>query len=67
MNKERLKEIMFDQKDAFNRQKHLIDRDIDLQKFIQSGQVVIVSGIRRCGKSSLLYLIKERMKLEPSG
>lgn len=64
MNKERLREIMFDQKDVFNHQKHLIDRNIDLGKFINTRQVVIISGIRRCGKSSLLYLIKERMKLD---
>ncbi|MDY0279130.1 MAG: ATP-binding protein [Clostridia bacterium] len=65
MRKERLKEILFDQKDVFNQQKHhLIDRDIDLEKFINTGQVIIISGIRRCGKSSLLYLIKEKMKLD---
>jgi predicted AAA+ superfamily ATPase len=32
--------------------------------YIRTGQVVIISGIRRCGKSSLLYLIKEKMKLD---
>jgi predicted AAA+ superfamily ATPase len=64
MNKERLKEIMVDQKDVFNHQKHIIDRDIDLEKFISTRQVVIISGIRRGGKSSLLRLIKEKMKLD---
>ncbi len=63
MNIDRLKEIMFDQKDVFNQQKHLINRDIDLDKFITTRQVVIISGIRRCGKSSLLFLIKDKMKL----
>ena len=67
MDKERLKEIMFDQRDVFNQQKHLIDRTIDLDRFIATGQVVIISGIRRCGKSALLYLIKEKMKLEERG
>lgn len=64
MNKERLKEILFDQKDVFNQQKHLIDRNIDLGKIINTRQIVIISGVRRCGKSSLLYLIKEEMKLD---
>ena len=64
MNKDRLKEIMFDQKDVFNSKKHLIKRDIDLEKHIASRQIVIISGIRRCGKSSLLFLIKQEMKLE---
>ena len=63
MNKERLKEIMYDQKDVFNTKKHLIRRDVDLKKFIESPQVGIISGVRRCGKSSLLYLIKEEMDL----
>jgi len=66
MNKDRLKEIMFDQKEAFNSRKHLIRRNIPLEKYIKTSQVVIISGIRRCGKSSLLRLIKEEMRLEAS-
>jgi hypothetical protein len=64
MTNDRLKEIMFDQKAVFNNRKGLIKRDIELGKYISTSQVVIVSGIRRCGKSSLLYLIKEQMKLD---
>jgi len=64
MNKERLKEILLDQKEVFSQPKQLIDRDIDLNKYIQTSQVVIISGVRRCGKSSLLYLIKEKMQLD---
>lgn len=63
MIKDRLKEIMYDQKAVFNNRKSLIPRDVDLEKYISTGQVVIITGIRRCGKSSLLYLIKEKMKL----
>jgi len=63
MNKERLKEILLDQKDTFNKQQQLIDRDVVLDAAIASEQVVVITGVRRCGKSSLLYLIKERMKL----
>lgn len=64
MNKDRLKEIMFDQKDVFNRKKHLITRDIKLEKYLDTNQIVIISGIRRCGKSSLMFLIKEEMRLK---
>jgi predicted AAA+ superfamily ATPase len=64
MTKDRLKEIMFDQKDVFNNKKQLIYRDIEMEKYISTSQVVIISGIRRCGKSSLLYLIKEKMNLK---
>lgn len=66
MIKDRLKEIMFDQKDVFNSRKHLIHRDIELDKYITTSQIVIISGIRRCGKSSLLLLIKEKMNLKES-
>lgn len=64
MIKDRLKEIMFDQKEVFNNRKHLISRDIELDKCVETSQIVIISGIRRCGKSSLLFLIKEKMNLK---
>lgn len=66
MIKDRLKEVMFDQKVVFNNRKDLIHRDIELEKYIATSQVVIISGIRRCGKSSLLFLIKEKMNLNES-
>jgi len=66
MEKSRLKEIMLDQKESFNRRSALTERDIDLRKAISTRQIVIVSGIRRCGKSTLLYFIKEKMKLKES-
>jgi|TARA_B110000196_G_scaffold105858_1_gene91892 predicted AAA+ superfamily ATPase len=63
MNKDRLKEIMLDQKNIFSDNQKLIERDVDLDRYIRSEQVVVITGVRRCGKSSLLYLIKQRMKL----
>lgn len=60
----KLKEIILDQQYAFNKKSGLIERDIELKKYISSSLVIIISGIRRCGKSSLLYLIKEKMKLK---
>lgn len=63
LTKERLKTIVFDQKEVFNSRKNLMHRTIALENYILTRQVVIISGIRRCGKSSLLYLIKEQMKL----
>ena len=57
-----LKQIIIDQKEAFNRKRELIERDIHLDKYLTTRQVVIISGIRRSGKSSLMYLIKEKRK-----
>ena len=66
MNKEILQQIMVDQRETFNQQRYLIQRDVDLKHFIASNQIVVISGVRRCGKSSLLYLIKEEMSLSES-
>ena len=63
IEKEKIKEVIFDQKEVFEKKKHLIPRDIPIKQAILTNQVVIISGVRRCGKSSLLYLIKEEMKL----
>ncbi|MBS3771490.1 MAG: ATP-binding protein [Bacteroidales bacterium] len=63
IEKEKIKEVIFDQKEVFEKEKHLIPRDIPIKQAISTNQIVIISGVRRCGKSSLLYLIKEEMKL----
>lgn len=55
---------MIDQKSIFFRKKDLINRDIELDKYLTSEQVVVISGVRRCGKSSLLKLIKNKLELE---
>jgi predicted AAA+ superfamily ATPase len=63
MNKNRIKEILFDQKEVFEHKKNLIFRDINLDNYITSRQVIVITGVRRCGKSSLLFLIKQKMDL----
>jgi hypothetical protein len=57
---------MIDQKEVFSNKHGLIQRDVMLDQFISTSQVVIISGVRRCGKSSLLFLIREKMKLSES-
>ncbi len=59
MEKDNLKEVMLDQREFFFSKKSLVQRDVNLVDFIKSRQIVVITGIRRCGKSSLLYLIKE--------
>ncbi|MCD6111648.1 MAG: ATP-binding protein [Bacteroidales bacterium] len=66
MNKERLKEIILDQKEVFSVKSGLIERDIPLETYIKTSQIVVITGVRRCGKSSLLFLIKQRMQLSDS-
>ncbi len=64
MEKQLLKDIMLDQKSIFLRKEGLINRDIVLDKYLTTEQVVVISGVRRCGKSSLLKLIKDKLELE---
>lgn len=63
IEKEKIKEVIFDQKEVFEKKKHLIPRDIPIKQAISTNQIVIISGVRRCGKSSLLYLLKEEMRM----
>lgn len=63
IEKEKIREVIFDQKEVFEKKKHLIPRDIPIKQAISTNQIVIISGVRRCGKSSLLYLLKEEMRL----
>ena len=60
MNKEQLRDIVIDQ-NVSKIVKKLTARSIytQLKTFQQSSQVVILSGIRRCGKSTLLGQIRD--------
>ncbi len=62
MDKEKLKLIMADQKEFFLKKKPIIKRDVNLSKLLKTKQIVLISGIRRCGKSTLLQLINNELK-----
>lgn len=61
-----IKQILIDQKESFEFGDHLIERDLDLSPYIKTKQVVVISGVRRCGKSSLLRIIKNKLNLQAS-
>jgi uncharacterized protein len=65
MDKNILRDILVDQKENFSNRTGLIDRDILVEQYLTTQQVVVISGVRRSGKSSLLFLIKEKLKLKP--
>lgn len=54
-----LKDIIIDQKSLFIRKK-TIERKFP-EQYLHSEQVIIISGVRRCGKSVLLQQIREKM------
>jgi len=59
MEKEKLKELIIQHKEGFFSKTNLTERLIlkDLKKILNSREVVLITGIRRCGKSSLMKLI----------
>ena len=66
MDKRQLQDILLDQKELFRTRKGIIERDLLLDPYLRTSQVVVITGVRRCGKSSLLFLIKEALALSES-
>jgi len=65
MNKESLKKIIVAQKQLFLEKKDLFPRDIladFYDKYRKIKEIFLITGIRRCGKSSLLRLIWDDYK-----
>ncbi len=67
MKKEALIKILLDQKEVFSSKKGLIERAVNLEPYISSSLVVVITGVRRCGKSTLLHLIMQKMQLDTAG
>jgi len=61
VTKEELKKILLDQKESFDKPQEFIDRQIDLTSYIMHDPIVVISGVRRCGKSTLLKIIKTKL------
>jgi len=61
MNRTELKEVIVDQNNR-QEQENLVDREIfsKIESYIKNDFVIIISGIRRCGKSTLLYQIRKK-------
>ncbi|MEM2138949.1 MAG: ATP-binding protein, partial [Candidatus Woesearchaeota archaeon] len=41
---------------------NLIERDLNLEPYLKGNEIIIITGIRRCGKSSLLKIIARNFK-----
>src|SRR3989338_4124100 len=56
-----LKQVIIDQKQISLPQR-LVARDIDMKAIMAGSHIVVIAGIRRCGKSTLLQLIRQELK-----
>lgn len=54
MKLEILEEVVLDQKENLLKKEFGLKRDVDTDKLLKTKQITVVSGIRRCGKSTLL-------------
>lgn len=61
MEKEKIKELIVEHKERFLKRRDLIRRDVqrEIDRFLLQREIVLVTGVRRSGKSSLLKLICE--------
>jgi hypothetical protein len=62
MEKSKLREVLQDQQELFNKTDELIEREISLKDYMKGNEIIIITGIRRCGKSSLLNIISKKIK-----
>ena len=57
-----LKQIIFEQQEMQNRrQEKIIPRHIEAE-WLETSEVLIISGIRRCGKSVLMQQMRDRLQ-----
>lgn len=57
----KLNNIIVDQSESFQKKDSGITRDIDFKNYLKTKQIVIISGIRRGGKSTLLKQFSEKI------
>ncbi len=64
MDKEKIKEVVLDQATSNKENTNIISRELEssIEKNRASNQILIISGIRRCGKSTLLNKIRSQEK-----
>jgi len=59
MDKSSLRRILADDQELFFSHKAVIQRDVEIAPHLRSSDVTVVTGVRRCGKSTLLRQIVE--------
>ena len=62
MNLSKLEEVATDQLNNFKSKDIGVIRDVDFEKYLKTKQITVISGIRRCGKSTLLAQFSKKFK-----
>ena len=59
-----LQQIIREHTESFKERKDLIPRDISIsESLLRSDEIIVITGVRRCGKSSLMRLLCDRLNL----
>lgn len=62
MNLSKLEEVAADQLNNFESKDTGVIRDVNFEKYLKTKQITVISGIRRCGKSTLLAQFSKKFK-----
>lgn len=62
MDKDKLRQILYDQQNDFNKEEVLVEREVSVSNAFIGNEIVIISGIRRCGKSTFLKLLAKKVQ-----
>ncbi|MCP4753254.1 MAG: ATP-binding protein [Proteobacteria bacterium] len=55
-----LENILLDQRELFESKREWVVREIDFEKYCKTPYITVVSGLRRCGKSTVMRQFAER-------
>jgi len=56
-----LRKILADQKQEFFKEDEFIDREINVEPYLSNNLIILISGVRRCGKSTLMKIIRAKL------
>lgn len=61
MDRKKLRQIIVENQSAFQQTGEYIEREVPLASVLKGDEAVLITGVRRCGKSTLLKLIAKKI------